>query len=351
MRWLWLIALGCGDESGFEEPVVDEQLAGLPDGWAEEVHDRVMLQQAEKLDVLWVVDDTRNMAPKLDVVNANIDVYQRYLETSGLDWRMALMRADAADAVSRGRLIEDDDVRWVEPTTPMGRNVFRRMLNQVGALGLYGDESFRAFERMVEREEDRAEGFLRDDASLQVVVVSPLDERSGQEPSTESFLRDLLALKEPGLTVNWSGVVPPAEGCSFRGPDGDVHLFGAQRHLFMAENTEGVTGSFCEDDWVPILDELGARTVGYRVELYLSAVPEPDTLEVWAEFGSEEEEGRFVYEGQDVRHVDDGRFDRCDEGHCFTFAYLSQRNSIQLLDYTPPPGAEVHMKYSVRAEK
>jgi hypothetical protein len=113
------------------------------------------------------------------------------------------------------------------------------------------------------------EGFRREDAALQVVVVS--DEPDQSKEGWASLVDDLYAFTENPLDLHISGIVDVHEDCGF----------GAEGYEQAANFSEGVLLDICDPDiHTQIFDLVYPPQLGVD-RFVLQTPPEPKSLEVW----------------------------------------------------------------------
>ena len=119
-------------------------------------------------------------------------------------------------------------------------------------------------------------GFMRDDASLEVVFVS--DEEDSSEADLNFYVDFLKALK--GFAnenlFHAHAIVGPNGGCD--GPGGSAA--DGSRYRFVANETGGVTHSICDANWSAKLNDIGDVAFGLKVQFFLTRPAVPDSLTV-----------------------------------------------------------------------
>ncbi len=125
-------------------------------------------------------------------------------------------------------------------------------------------------------------GFLRDDASLEIIMVS---DEEDQSPGTPSFYLDFLqnikgfrndALLHVSTIVGADLATNEPANCNSNNGSASA----GQRYAVIAEATNGSVGSICNNNFGPFLQNIGNRAFGLRVEFFLSRAAEPATVEV-----------------------------------------------------------------------
>ncbi len=130
------------------------------------------------------------------------------------------------------------------------------------------------------------DGFLRAEANFSVLIVS--DEEDSSPLPVKDYLRAFADLKGEAAyrdhaLMNVSAVIgdraPEFEGepsCSSANGEADW----GRRYLAAVEETAGLVDSICDDDFSPIVNELGLTLSGLQAEFALSRVPVLSTLQV-----------------------------------------------------------------------
>lgn len=130
------------------------------------------------------------------------------------------------------------------------------------------------------------DGFLREEANLSILIVS--DEEDSSPLPVKDYLRAYADLKGEAAyrdhsLMNVSAVIgdraPEFDGepsCSSANGEADW----GRRYLAAVESTAGLVDSICDDDFSPIVNELGLTLSGLEAEFALSRVPVLSTLKV-----------------------------------------------------------------------
>ena len=182
------------------------------------------------------------------------------------------------------------------------------------------------------------DGFLRADANLSVLIVSD-EEDSSPMPVTD-YLRAFADLKGEAAyrdhaLMNISAVIgdraPEFDGepsCSSANGQADW----GRRYLSAVEQTEGLVDSICDDDFSPIVNELGLTLSGLEAEFALSRVPVLSTLKVSIyNDASEESKDRDLTLDTD-------------------FTYIEESNTIRFeYDQVPKPQQYILAEYKVQS--
>jgi len=207
------------------------------------------------------------------------------------------------------------DVRVLSPSTLGANEIFQENVAQgtEGAGIELGLEASRlVFEEPYYTEQNQS--WLRDHAALAVMFVSDEDDVSPY--SVDAYLRYFRGLKPDGYRdlakVRVSAVVGKEPTTSHLDPscvseDGSAYY--ARRYIELAARTDGLVESICEDDFAPVVRELGLTLTGLELKFVLSDLPKLETLVV--NLYADEEEDSLVKElirDQDFEYVAEGNF-------------------------------------------
>ncbi len=120
-------------------------------------------------------------------------------------------------------------------------------------------------------------GFIRKDATLEVVFVSDEDDHS---PANLSFYIDFLkAIKgfaNENLMHAHAIVGDPGQGCDGAGGQADP----GDRYYEVAMQTGGKYHSICDSNWAQKLEDIGDVAFGLKVQFFLSRPAVPNTIAV-----------------------------------------------------------------------
>lgn len=323
-----------GDVAGADDEEADEP-------GSEQRTEELSAAAGPGVDVLFVVDDSCSMEQERGKLVENFDAFLDHFLDSELDWHVGVITTDVLDQNIMGHLREADGVRFLTPETEEPAAVFRKMAD-AGTGGSLVEGSVLAVWEAIEAPRQQVaswnRGFFREDADFHVVVVSDEDEQSQGSLPYDLFLPWFVEL---GTVTSFNAVAGPSpDGCSSSGTDAEA----GANYEYLTGELDGVFFDICEDDWAPVLDDLGAAT-SLVVELMLEDEPVPGTLEVWVEGDGDRRDG------VEVDELGDGELETvCDElgrQRCVTYAYDEERNSISFVDYELPPGATAYASYTV----
>ncbi|RMG18389.1 MAG: VWA domain-containing protein [Deltaproteobacteria bacterium] len=250
-------------------------------------------QQAEvsRLDILWVVDNSRSMIEEQQNLAENLLSFFRYLDQGDVDYQIAVTTTDAVN--DAGRFVGRPEV--LTPLTPNVLDAFRGNIQ----VGIEGRAQEQGLEAALLALSERNPSFLRDEAYLFVIFVSDEDDSSFGE--LRYFWRVFEQLKGIGNEekVSLSAIVgPPSDpetgeegGCSSE----NGQAAPGDRYVELALATGGLWGSICDASFATTLEALGAKAVGLKRKFVLSTEADPESIEVSVVYpceGRPEEIGR-----------------------------------------------------------
>lgn len=319
MRYLIpLVALAaCNTEyaiSSFRPPAYDPV---DPPALGPDVVEDVLRQRIpERIDVLWVIDNSSSMLAEQQKLAENFPVFLDFYLGSGLDWRIGVISTDTWDDTQSGKLQGGAGYLWVDATVPDPSAVFEDMA-LLGRDGSAAEKGRRAIWLALTDPDAIAwnDGFLRDDARLSIIVVSDENDATSNDPSMGELATVLQGL---GREVTISAIVTPETPCGINKP--------GLEYAQMVQATGGLLLDICEEDWSPLLEALGILAGGLSRTFYLPRRPVEETIEVWIE----DEGVRIDFAADD-------------------WTYDPVANAITFVDYTPRAAAEVHVRYTLRA--
>lgn len=324
--------------------------------------------EASEVDVLLAIDNSCSMQPYQDELAENFDNFLTYFEEGDVDYRLGVVTSTIVDVPTNdfctqadvdaipagGQLVGDaDGPTVITPNTPDGAAVFADIVD-VGVCGAgfeAGLESaYRALTGSVS--ENYNAGFLRDDAYLSIIFVS--DEQDFSPLRVNDYIngfRGVKGAREREVFNASALVITDLDECdSAQRQAGDV----GTRYIDVAQQTGGVIGSICADDFTSIVTELSLASSRLTDTFYLSKLPDLATLEIYVDDDEcEGEDGDlegcrvdcdggtypWVYELHDEEGntIDE---DDCEDDEGCRAAIVFERSSL------PPVGAQISARYN-----
>lgn len=296
---------------------------------------------AGEVDVLVVVDNSGSMQPYQALLSQNFDQFLTYFIEGNVDYHIGVVTTtinrpegflgagcsqDEVDAIpDGGQLVR---TAWITPNTDDGDALFQDLVS-VGTCGAgyeMGIES--AYRAVTEPMVNGAnEGFLREDAYLSIIFVSDEEDASPQPVNDYiNAFRDVKGQRARDVFNASALVVTSLDECDRQQVESGASP--GTRYLDLAEQTGGVTGNICADDFGVIVEELSLSSSRLTEVFFLSDDPDPSTIEV----GVEEE----------TIPCDAGvwTFARADDDGVDRPAIVFDRGDL------PPPNSKITIQYS-----
>lgn len=268
--WLLLTAAACSEFEIVPPPSIDV----VPHEYIppENVHADTFTQTTSpKVDVLWVVDNSSSMVEEADKLSYNFPLFIDYFLDSGLDWHVGVVSTNMEMEGHKGQLLSAGGFAWIDPETPDPEAVFAAMVPYYP--GISHEESGRAatYAALEELVDSVNAGFLREDSTLHVVVISDENDHS-VVPDKGEFVAWFENLRPEVETRSFSAITG-IEMCA------NVNELGTD-YVDVSDAIGGSLWSICEADWGPVLDEIGLNATTLSTEFYLSRLPVAGTIEV-----------------------------------------------------------------------
>ncbi len=185
-------------------------------------------------DILWLVDDSGSMADFQASVDSNRTYFESQLGGYELDLHVETLNVGE-------NLLSTASTMLSPPMTDQGGPM---------------------------------EGFLREEAGLQVFIVSDEDDQSAGD--VQDHVQTLQSLKADPAHVNVSAVSGQANGCS----DGQASAFPAPRLELAVTLSGGDSASICDPSWYPQLDAVSWLPGTWQDTFDLTQFPVEETIEV-----------------------------------------------------------------------
>ena len=263
----------------------------------------------QEVDVLFAIDDSPSMCAYQDRLRANLQAFADRLGSPYLDAHLGMVTVEGLDAAVAGRLdlgtgaaplyldrtmLDQVSTRLVPGCAGTADGSERGLAAIQAALGLGRtetgcDDDAECAWRLCD--EDPAcpftcqagtcggpnGDFLREDAQLEIIVVSDSDDRS---PGDAAFYADFLKALKGHYRVSMmhlNAVLMPAGGCEAVGDPG----LRDQRYGQVAVATGGMLGSICDESWATTLSSGGSVSFHLKVQFFLAHLADPLTVRVF----------------------------------------------------------------------
>ncbi len=233
---------------------------------------------AAAIDVLWVIDDSESMAQEQQGLGESFQAFIDTLVSSNVDYHIGVVSTDPAD----GGILHTGarGVPFITATTPEAPATFLENV-KVGTVGSRSEKGFETAALALGKGlswkpgdpvTPPNNGFLRDDASLFIIMVS--DEDDNSFGPVDYYWRLFDSYKGPGneSRVSVSAICGPVgspPGCYTAGR-GSAEA--GYRYLDLASQTGGIFASIC-DDFNESLAQLSITAAGLKSIFVLNSVP------------------------------------------------------------------------------
>jgi hypothetical protein len=296
--------------------------------------DTIVQVTTPEVDVLWVIDNSCSMLEEQEQLSSNFASFIGFFLDSGLDWHVGVVSTDTSGG-GGGHLEQVNGVRYLDSDTQNPIDIFGQMA-VLGTMGDANERGRRAAQLALTDPVKSAQnlGFYRENASLNVIVISDENDYSGNNPTRNEFVDFLLSLKGDPETVTFSSIVGPVQNCW------NAIETGAD-YIYVTNQVGGIHESICTSDWAQLLEELGLQAAGLKREYFLSEVPVSDTIEVWVD------DDGMRFGGLWQADIDAGTEPECEYDGCFGIEYDQYRNSILMRNFIPSPLASINVHYEL----
>lgn len=292
--------------------------------------DRIVQVTTPQVDVLWVIDNSCSMLDEQNALTSTFPSFMDYFVGSGLDYHVGVVSTDMDAVDHSGKLQSAAGVNFIVPETPDPVNVFSSMAS-MGTSGSGDEKGIAAAYTAIELKKDGAnKDFIREDASLHVVLISDENDFSNGVPITKmEFINYLVGLKAGSNETTFSSIVNcqmAMPGCVLGTPLAES---AGTDYIDVTNAVGGILSEIHKGDWDVVLEKLGVQATGLKREYFLSQLPVAETIIVYVV----EEDVRFDFiEGDD-------------------WVYDSSRNSITFLEYVPTALSQVFVEYDILASQ
>ncbi len=225
---------------------------GLEDPMHEETFEQALY---DKVDVLWVVDNSGSMSDDLIVVGNNFHSFIQVFIDLGVDWQMGVITTDMDNPAQSGRLVGP----YLTPSTPDVINEFIRQID-LGSSGSATEVGFEATQAALSAPiiDNENAGFMRPDASLSAIVVTDEDNSTFQSGAT--FASWFAALKTTDDQTSFNAIC-------------ESIFVSCAQYAAAADLTGGITGDIASSDYASILETISYTSAGMTVSFDLGEAP------------------------------------------------------------------------------
>ena len=238
-----------------------------------------------KVDFLWVIDNSGSMAPKQTKLSNGFDSFSQVFTSKGFDFHMAILTTDTR-ALGTGQAGNFQGSPTVITTSTPGFSATFKSNVQVGFLG---DSAAKALDAILLGLSSSLlsgvnTGFLRSDAHLAVITLSDADDDDSTTTTSDviTFLNSLKPQKFDVLSRTYKNnytvsavVVSPSShvGCSAPFEDGT-------KFISLANSTNGSVANICAADFSAGLTTLSQHIAEAITEIPLGREPDASTIQI-----------------------------------------------------------------------
>ena len=293
----------------------------LEDLAAHTVEQTLVAPRVGSVDVLFVLDNSCGMSEERAALQETIGSF-----FEGLGEAHAHVGAITTDTMERGQLLPVAGGRWIDTALHDPVFAFRDFsaLTDIGSADEMGLRTIVAALTNTTRTGFNA-NFRRNGTPLEVIVLSDEDDAGLGQGNTVAAAVEVL---EREGEVGVHAIIGPEGGCQTADP--------APRYQQLVEAFGGLSTSICDEpSWPDFLTEVAQRGSRGPFEMYLTEVPDPDTLEVLVVYGE------YEYMGL----APDAPPQSCDASLCFDYELDPVRMALVFPTFRPPPGATITVTY------
>tara|TARA_B100001248_G_C27399748_1_gene469156 strand:- start:1578 stop:2606 length:1029 start_codon:yes stop_codon:yes gene_type:complete len=258
-----------------------------------------------KIDILWVVDNSGSMNPYQVNVANNFTSFIQDFQTKGYDFRIAVTTTDAWRAnfygieANKAAFQDASGSAILDPSTPNLEDAFIDNI-MVGASGFGDERAFQSFKTALESSLNSSYDFPRSDAFFAVIIVSDEDDFShntadyafrnynyGLHTISEytEFLDNLTNSTDIVKNYNVSAIAALNQAC-VDDPDAHPDTIIGQRYMELVEATDGIQGSICDNNFSDNLNQIQTKISELSTRFYLNRTPVDGTIQVFINGGA-----------------------------------------------------------------
>lgn len=234
-----------------------------------------------KVDILWLVDDSSSMEKHQRSLDQQIPALVTTLNGLKMDYHIGVITSSVTNSQTGGRLLGEP--RFLTQKTPNMLTLLRqRML--AGELGSNLERSLDAMEIVLSPryQSEEGKGFLRDDALLVVIALSDEEDHSPVSNPVAHFTSFLDSIKAPWVdgsrswVFNFIGVLDESATCrTFNDYSSVGNIFKG-----LVDISGGIKESICTSSLDRAVKNIRARIYEIITDYKLSKKPIVETIRV-----------------------------------------------------------------------
>lgn len=268
----------------------------------------------DKIDLLWVVDNSASMDPLQNNMTTNFNSFIQQFVTKGYDFQVAVTTTDAYLADSGfdntpslakfrdGVGSHHTGVFSIVPTTANLINTFVTNASQ-GGNGSGDERAFSSIRSALNSSQNA--GWVRPNSYLGIIILSDEDDFSSAQRSEYSwlyhggaadhsytysgldpvsmyvsYLDTLTASTGAGRRYSVSAITVKDNTCLNAHIGQSSSSIIGQRYINIASQTNGVVGSICDTSYANTLTAIQQNIVELSTQFFLTKTPDPATITV-----------------------------------------------------------------------
>ena len=246
----------------------------------------------KSVDVLVVVDNSSSMEEEQVKMSERLNSFIGSL--NGVDWQIGITTTD----ISGGQFSTNGDLVNLEGASgyvisPRINNYDRVFADTItrnetidcvikGACPSSNEQPLAAMIMAADKKNAENDGFFRDGSDLAIIVLSDEDEMSDapNEATTPAAAKRELDRHFPEKKITVFGIITPVNDLACQTQQAPTGGRSGTYVNSLAEDTGGVVGSICEDDYSGNLAKIGERVRQLMNHVLLSYTPDPATLDL-----------------------------------------------------------------------
>lgn len=244
-----------------------------------------------KLDLLWIIDNSGSMAEhQANVIANSARFMSAFIKPGYIDWRIGLITTDVSDSPYLGLL----GAPRLDAKTPGPVAVFQGAVAQLGTNGSATEKTFEPVLQALTADP----GFLRKDAMLALMLVTDAEEQSAIDAS--EFLTRLSLIRRLDSVVLYGALGSRDFGCP---PSDSYWDYSGSPYEEVVEATHGKVFALCDPAFGQNLAQISQDIVS-RLEnpkILLELRPKPSSIRIYYKGkllpgGPKESGGFWIYD-------------------------------------------------------
>jgi hypothetical protein len=233
-------------------------------------------QSSQKLDVLWVIDNSGSMETAQSDLSANLSSFIQQFITLNIDFKMAMTTTDTSSAAKKGRTVPGSDTKLNAAQAQANPQQFIHDFESLALVGINGSGNEKGLEGAEGFLQKSANTFLRPDAYLAIVIISDEEDQSPKAPKDYTdYYKSFKS--QPGLVKVYT-IVDVTLSNQYRAGNGIT--VGFQRYADASNFTGGTVGDI-RGDFAQTLSGMSNSIVKLLDSFPLANTPVAGTLKVY----------------------------------------------------------------------